>query len=86
MALKNDRSWNPPAVGSSKRKEMPDHVFLLPSQKKYPYKKYKNGKWVISCAGLKAAYTVANMRGNSNVVSKALQIAKRAKCSWAKND
>jgi len=85
MALKNDRSWNPPSVNSPKRKDMPENAFLMPSQRKYPYKKLVNGKWVISCAGLRSAYILSGMRGATEVHKKALSIAKRVGCSWAKN-
>lgn len=48
-----DDKWNPPKIGSKKREEMPSHAFLLPSEKKFPYKKKVNGKWVVSCEGLR---------------------------------
>ncbi|MGC8903436.1 MAG: hypothetical protein ACP5KD_08905 [Fervidobacterium sp.] len=84
--MKNDKSWNPPPIGSNKRQEMPAHAFLLPSQKKYPYKKYVNGEWKISCAGLLAAYRRAIMNGYTEVSQKAKNIAKRSGCSWANKD
>ena len=63
--------WNPPPVGSKKRKEMPSSYFLVPSQRKYPYKT-REGK--ISCAGLRSAMRVAAFRGNKAVLAKAKRL------------
>lgn len=84
--MRNDKSWNPPPIGSRKRDEMPSHAFLVPSQKKYPYKKLVNGEWKISCAGLLAAYRRAIMNGDTSVSEKAKRIAKRSGCPWANKD
>lgn len=81
--MRNDKSWKPPPIGSKKRDEMPSHAFLVPSQKKYPYKKLVNGEWKISCAGLLAAYRRAIMNGDTSVSEKAKRIAKRSGCPWA---
>ncbi len=82
MALKNDRVWEPPKVNSPERDKMPKDAFLLPEQRKYPYKKQVDGKWVISCAGLRSAYIVANLRGDTEIRDKALRIAKQVGCKW----
>ncbi|MEN3043533.1 MAG: hypothetical protein ABDH59_09625 [Fervidobacterium sp.] len=84
--MKRDKKWNPPPVGSSKREEMPAHVFLNQKEKKYPYKKYVDGQWKISCAGLLAAYRRAIMNGDESIKSKAKSIAKKAGCKWAQSD
>jgi len=43
--------WNPPKT-KKKREKMPAHVFLMPKERKFPYKKKVNGKWKISCKGV----------------------------------
>jgi len=45
--------WNPPKIGSEKRQQMPPSAFLLPKERKFPYKKKVNGQWKISCEGLR---------------------------------
>lgn len=84
--MKNDRAWNPPPGGSSKREQMPAHVFLDPEKKRYPYKKYVDGKWKISCAGLLAAYRRAIMNKDTQIANKAKSLAIRYKCSWASKE
>jgi len=51
--LNEQDKWNPPPVGSKKREEMPSHAFLLPSKRKFPFKVKRNGRWVVSCEGLR---------------------------------
>lgn len=66
--------WNPPKQGSSKREEMPSHAFLLPKERKFPFKKKVNGKWVISCEGLRQAIVRAQQHGYASVLKKARQL------------
>ena len=82
--MKRDKTWSPPPAGSKERSEMPSHVFLDPENKRYPYKKYVDGKWKISCAGLLAAYRRAIMNGEQSIANKARKIAEDNKCPWAK--
>ena len=85
--MKRDRTWsNIPPAGSKERDKWPSHVFLDHTNRKYPYKKYVNGKWKISCAGLLAAYRRANMQGNASIASKARNLAVRYGCPWAKKE
>ena len=84
--MKNDRSWNPPAAGSKEREEMPSHVFLDPENKRYPYKKYVDGEWKISCAGLLAAYRRAITQKDQVIANKARRIAEENKCPWASKE
>lgn len=71
------KAWNPPKIGSSGREGMPDHCFLLPGKKKFPYKTQRNGKWVISRAGLRAAMRRAKQHGYSAVYAKAKALLSR---------
>jgi len=64
-------AWNPPRVGSKERQKMPRHAFLVPSQRKYPYKVKRGGRWVVSERGLMAAYRRAIMQGNTSVRNSA---------------
>lgn len=70
-------AWNPPAQGSKEREEMPSHAFLLPSERKFPYKKKVNGQWQISCEGLKQAITRAQQHGYKSVEARARQLYNR---------
>jgi len=63
--------WKAPAVGSKARKEMPRSAFLKPSTRKYPYKVYRNGKWVASETGLMAAMRRAAQQGATTTKKKA---------------
>lgn len=81
--MKNDRVWEPPAVGSKDREEMPAHAFLDPENKRYPFKKFVDGEWKVSCAGLLAAYRRAIMNQESSIASKAKALAVQYKCPWA---
>ena len=64
-------AWNPT---DSKRKTMPSSCFLIPSQRKYPWKVYRNGKWVPSATQLKAAISCANSTGNKAISAKAQRL------------
>lgn len=84
--MKNDKVWNPPPVGSGDREEMPAHVFLDPEKKRYPYKKYVDGEWKVSCAGLLAAYRRAIANKEPNIATKARSLAEQYKCPWANEE
>jgi len=84
--MKRDRVWNPPPAGSKEREEWPSHVFLDPENKRYPYKKYVDGKWKISCAGLLAAYRRAITQKDQVIANKARRIAEENKCPWASKE
>ena len=58
-------------------------LFLDPEGRRYPYKKYVDGQWKISCAGLLAAYWIAKTQGDTAMRDKAKQIAADSKCTWA---
>ena len=81
MAIKRPHigkeGWKAPPVGSSAREDLPAHVFLNPSQRKYPYKVYRNGKWEISYRGIMAAYRRAIMQGDRAIRDKAKRILNR---------
>ena len=64
-------AWDPPAGGTEARLKMPRSAFLLPASRKYPYKVYIDGQWVISIKGLRAAISVANFQGQTNVANRA---------------
>ena len=81
--MKNDRVWDAPSTGSPKREEWPSHVFLDPEGRRYPYKKYVDGQWKISCTGLLAAYRRAITQQDSAIANKAKEIATQSECSWA---
>jgi hypothetical protein len=81
--MKNDKAWNPPPAGSKEREEWPAHAFLDPENKRYPYKKYVDGEWKVSCAGLLAAYRRAIMSKEQSIAAKARALAERYKCPWA---
>jgi hypothetical protein len=69
-----DRTWNPPSQGTKKREAMPSHCFLSPKDKKYPYKKKVNGKWVVSRSGLLAAMRRAAQHGHTAIYNKAKRL------------
>ena len=60
-----------------KRKEAPPHVFLLPKERKFPVKVYRNGKWVYSKKLLKAALGRARQHGYLSAAAKAERILQR---------
>lgn len=67
-------AWNP---SDKKRKTMPSSCFLMPSQRKYPWKVYRGGKWVPSATQLKAAISCANASHNSEISNKAQRLYKK---------
>lgn len=69
-----DKKWNPPKQGTRKRNAMPSHVFLMPKEKKYPYKKKVNGQWKISRSGLLACIRRAAQHGHKAVEAKARRL------------
>ena len=69
--------WNPPAQGTKARNNMPASAFLDPAHKKYPYKVKRNGKWVVSRAGVIAAKKRAAQQGKTALVAKADRILKK---------
>jgi hypothetical protein len=69
-------AWKPAPEGSKKREEMPSSCFLEPGQKKYPYKKKVDGKWVATREGLMAAYKRAKQQGDNAVAARALSMLK----------
>lgn len=64
--------WNPPPIGSKARSQMPQSYFLLPSEKKFPYKDPKTGK--ISCEGLMSQMRRAQQHGYKSVFQKAQKL------------
>jgi hypothetical protein len=64
-------------VGSSKREEMPSHVFLLGKQRKYPVKLKSGGGWSYSPRLLLAAARRARMQGKPSLASRADAIRAR---------
>ena len=70
-------AWNPPGQGTKKREAMPASCFLLPGQKKYPFKVKRAGKWVPSRSGLMAALKRAAQQKNTAVEAKARALLKR---------
>lgn len=72
--------------GSKEREKYPAHVFLDPSRRRYPYKRWdsKSGKWKISCADLADARRLALMHKEQAIADKALRLAKKYDCRWAK--
>ncbi|MCL1924277.1 MAG: hypothetical protein FWF50_01680 [Defluviitaleaceae bacterium] len=60
-------AWNPPKQNTKARKEMPRSAFLIPSQRKYPYKVKRGNRWFASEQGLMAAYKRAAQQGNRGV-------------------
>ena len=64
-------AWNPT---DKKRKTMPSSCFLMPSQRKYPWKVYRGGKWVPSATQLRAAISCANRAGAKTISAKAQRL------------
>ena len=75
------RKWRPPKVGSKARQKMPRSVFLIPSQRKYPYKVKRGNRWVATEQGLMAAYRRAILQKNAHVKNRA-----RAKLNKLRKD
>ena len=64
-------------VGSEKRDEMPEGVFLEPASKKYPVKEKQDGEWKYNRKLLLAAARRARMNGNEALASRADSIRER---------
>jgi hypothetical protein len=74
------KSWKMPDYSEKERKDMPNHVFLLPSEKKFPYKaKDENGNWVIRPNMLRAAMTRAGQHGYPEIYKKAKKLYDKIK-------
>jgi len=69
--------------GLTEKRRVALTLFLDPEGRRYPYKKYVDGQWKISCAGLLAAYRRAITQGDTTMRDKAKQIAADSKCTWA---
>lgn len=74
---KRTYKWAPPRIGSKARKKMPLSAFLMPSKRKYPYKRKVGGKWVVSKIGLQAALRRARQHGAVTVARKAKRKLKK---------
>lgn len=64
-------------VGSEKREEMPEGVFLMPASKKYPVKEKQDGEWKYNRKLLLAAARRARMNGNESLAKRADSIRAR---------
>lgn len=62
------------AVGSEKREDEPEDVFLEPGQRKYPVKVKRDGKWEYSPKLLEAAAARARMQGRGDLAKRADEI------------
>jgi hypothetical protein len=71
-----DKPSVPANVLVEQRKELdiPDSVYLLPSEKKFPVKRLKNGRWEYSCADLRDAIRLAAIHGYESVKEKAQKL------------
>jgi len=54
--------------------DVPDSVYLLPREKKFPVKRLKDGRWVYSCADLRDAIRLAAIHGYESVLKKAKEL------------
>jgi hypothetical protein len=61
-------------VGSSKRQDEPEGVFLEPGERKYPVKIKEGDKWVYSPKLLEAAAAEARMHGHEDIAKRADEI------------
>lgn len=66
------KGWNPPAQGTTAREKMPRSAFLMPDERKYPFKVKRDGEWVASERGLMAARNRAAQQGETAVERKAI--------------
>jgi hypothetical protein len=66
----------PAEVPVYKRDELdvPDSVYLLPREKKFPVKRLKDGRWVYSCKDLRDAIFLAARHGYKSVLKKAQEL------------
>lgn len=75
---KGSKGWKDPSKGSEKkREEMPASAFLDTKNRRYPFKKKQNGKWVPSRSGLMAAKSRAAGQHEAALVAKADRLLKR---------
>lgn len=65
--------WNPPK-SKGERQKMPASYFLLPKERKFPYKT-RSGK--ISCKGLRQAITRQAQHGYQGVLKRAQALYKK---------
>ena len=65
--------WNPPKT-KGEREKMPASYFLLPKERKFPYKT-RTGQ--ISCKGLRQAITRQAQHGYQSVLKRAQQLYKK---------
>ena len=76
--VSKSKTWNPPK-SKSKRSEMPASYFLMPKERKFPYKT-RTGS--ISCTGLLQAIRRAQQHGYQSVMKRAQSLyAKHCKKS-----
>jgi hypothetical protein len=61
-------------VGQREELDIPDSVYLLPSEKKFPVKRLRNGRWEYSCADLRDAIRLAAMHGYKSVLKRAQEL------------
>ena len=62
-------AWHAETNMQERKKMMPDHCFLLPTEKKYPVCAKKTNK--VSCRGLEAAYRRAKQQHRNDIAEKA---------------
>lgn len=62
------------SVGSKKRQDEPEDVFLEPGQRKYPVKIRQGGQWAYSPKLLEAAAARARMEGREDIAKRADEI------------
>jgi len=54
--------------------DVPDSVYLLPREKKFPVKRLRDGRWQYSCADLRDAIQLAAIHGYESVLEKAQKL------------
>jgi hypothetical protein len=54
--------------------DIPDSVYLLPREKKFPVKRLQGGRWVYSCADIRDAIRLAAVHGYKSVLEKAKKL------------
>jgi hypothetical protein len=66
----------PANVPVYKREELdiPDSVYLLPSEKRFPVKRLRDGRWEYSCADLRDAIRLAAAHKYQSVLEKAQKL------------
>ena len=71
-----DKPSVPANVPVHKREELdiPDSVYLLPREKKFPVKRLRDGRWEYSCADLRDAIRLAAIHGYETVLEKAKKL------------